>query len=147
MVGAGLCAAGLAVGWGAAVAIEAGITEGGRLFVVGGIGEGEIARLDRGRDNYSLWVITAAKVSGAYVADATLRITDKRRRVILDRILVGPWLLIDLPPGRFTVAATYRGESHTRVTTIHPGDHHQIVFYFDVPDDVRAQGENPASAK
>ena len=85
----------------------------------------------RVRDNFALAVVVAAKGSGAYVADAHLRIRDERQRVVFDRLLGGPWLLIDLPLGRFTVEASYRGELQSRATTIHPGDHHMLVFHFE----------------
>jgi hypothetical protein len=41
--------------------------------------------------------------------------------------------------------ARLQGQSHATVTTIHPGDHHQAVFYFDVDADVLepAEGRSP----
>ena len=120
----------------AAFAEASGRTALGGAYVSGGIGEGEIAALEAQRDKYSLWVITAAKVSGAYLADVRVRITDAKKAVVLDHTMAGPWLLVDLPLGRYEVEASYQGQSLTRPTTIHAGDRHQIVFYFDVPADV-----------
>lgn len=85
------------------------------------------------RDRYSLWVITAAKGSGAYLADVNVRITDAGKKQVLEHAMAGPWLLVDLPPGRYEVEASFRGERHSRATRIEAGDRHQIVFYFDVP--------------
>jgi hypothetical protein len=120
----------------AARAEASGRTALGGAYVSGGIGEGEIAALDAQRDRYSLWVITAAKVSGAYLADVRVRIVDAKKALVFDHTLAGPWLLVDLPLGRYDVEASYQGQTMTRPTAIHAGDRHQIVFYFDVPADV-----------
>lgn len=121
---------------GAALAITSGKTALGGPYASGGIGRGEVTTLDAQRDRYSLWVITAAKVSGAYLADVQLKIRDKDGKLVLDHKLAGPWLLVDLPLGRFEVEAAYRSETFRKATTIHAGDHHQMVFYFDVPAEV-----------
>jgi len=118
------------------MAASAGQTARGGAFVSGGIGEGEIVALDAQREKYSLWVITAAKVSGAYLADVRVRITDENKALVLEHTMAGPWMLVDLPLGRFTVEASYGGQAFSRATTIHPGDRHQMVFYFDVAADV-----------
>ena len=70
-----------------------------------------------------MWVITAAKKSGAYLADVQVKVTDSQQRVVFEAPLDGPWLMIDLPLGRYVVEARLNGETQQRVTTIHPGDH------------------------
>jgi hypothetical protein len=127
-----------------AIAQTSGRTALGGTFVSGGIGESEIAALDAQRDRYSLWVITAAKLSGAYLADVRVRITDANRKLVLEHSMVGPWLLVELPLGRFEVEASYDGRTITRATTIHAGDHHQMVFYFDVAADVLPKSTDAA---
>jgi hypothetical protein len=119
-----------------ATAMTTGQTARGGPFVSGGIGESEIVALDAQRDRYSLWVITAAKVSGAYLADVRVRITDEKKALVLEHTMAGPWMLVDLPLGRFTVEASYGDQTFTRATTIHAGDRHQMVFHFDVAADV-----------
>jgi hypothetical protein len=75
-----------------AMAMTTGQTARGGPFVSGGIGESEIVALDAQRDRYSLWVITAAKVSGAYLADVRVRITDEKKAVVLEHTMAGPWM-------------------------------------------------------
>lgn len=111
-------------------------TADGRAFVSGGIGQAEVKGLEAERDKYSLWVITAARVSGAYLSDVPIRIVDAANRTVFDRKLDGPWLLIDLAPGKYIVEATYRGQTQRRTTSIQHGDHHQVVFHFDSDADV-----------
>jgi len=98
----------------------------------GGIGREEVQALRAEQGKYSFWVITAARMSGAYLVGVRLCITDANGRTVLDRRLQAPWLLVDLPLGRYQVEATYNGEVLRRTTTIHRGDHHQAVFRFRV---------------
>lgn len=102
-------------------------------FLDGGIGRSEIESMDAEKGKYSLWIVTAARVSGAYLADVDVSISDAKGSKVFERTLQGPWLLIDLPLGRYEVRARVGQETVSRTTTIHPGDHHQMVLYFDVP--------------
>lgn len=136
----------LCVGWlvtfsVASAAVDRGILPQSGAFVVGGIGQEEIAQLNAERNNYSFWAITAVKGSGEHLADVRMQISDRSKRVVFDLVLSGPWLLIDLPPGIYEVEATYNGETHAKTTTIRAGGHHQAVFYFNVPH------EAPSGAK
>jgi hypothetical protein len=119
------------------VALDAGaLTRGesaaGRPFVEGGVGASETESMESERVNYSLWVMTAARTSGAHLADAQITIVNDKGERVFERRLDGPWLMIDLPLGRYEVHARMGEQAQSRITTIHPGDHHQIVFYFDV---------------
>ncbi len=135
-------ALGLALGLPAAQAIERGTTASGMAYVSGGVGEAEIAALQGEKDRYSFWLTTAVKRSGAHLAGVRVRITDTTRKVVvLEHTLDGPWLLCALPPGRYDIQAAYREsagspeQTRTGGTTIHAGDHHQMVLYFDTPDE------------
>jgi len=116
--------------------LNRGRTSDGWPYVEGGVGRDEIETLQLERQKYSLWVVTAARKSGAYLTDVTLSVTDARQRLVFERQLLSPWMLIDLPPGRYDAVASYNGEVLRRTTTIHRGDHHQLVFYFNVDADV-----------
>ncbi len=124
-------------------ALTSGTTLQGRAFVSGGVSAEELVQLHEKRDNFSLWVVTAAKRSGAHLADVRLRITDADNRSVFDGKLDGPWLLIDLPLGRYSVQASLNGQTQQRFTTIHPADHHQVFFYFDLPDELSPDPQRP----
>jgi len=108
----------------------------GWAFLEGGVGRAEIESMDAEKGKYSLWIITAARVSGAYLADVELSIADAKGVKVFERRLQGPWLFIDLPLGSYEVRARVGKETVARGTMIHPGDHHQMVLYFDVEGDV-----------
>lgn len=118
------------------LALTRGASSQGWAFLAGGVGRGEIDSMEAERGKYSLWIITAARLSGAYLADVEISITNDTGATVFERRLEGPWLMVDLPLGRYEVQARVGQESQRRVTTIHRGDHHQMVFHFSVDADV-----------
>lgn len=120
---------------GPARAEQRGKTMQGRAYVTGGVAEQEQLKLQAERPAYSLWVITAAVRSGAYLADARLRIHDAKRQLVFDGKLDGPWLFIDLALGQYEVEASWQDQTVRSKTTIHAGDRHQMVAYFKLADD------------
>ena len=126
-------------------AVQQSTTAQGRAYVGGGVTDDERLEMQAQRDRYSLWVLTAARKSGAYLSNVHVVITDMNKTVVFDAPIDGPWLFVDLPLGRYTVQATYRGETQSRVTTIHQGDHHQAIFYFDTGDATAASAGGSAT--
>ena len=119
---------------GVAAGMQQSTTPAGSAYVSGGVSDDERIEMQKTREQYSLWVLTAARKSGAYLSDVHLLITDSAKKVVFDAPIDGPWLFLNLPLGRYTIAATHKGETQHRVTTIHKGDHHQAIFYFDTGD-------------
>lgn len=106
----------------------------GRAAVSGGVGDLEQSRLKEERNQYSLWTITAARGSGAYLSDVRMQITDRTGRTVYTGKLDGPWLMVDLPRGRYTVEASFQDQVQRKTTTIDSDrDRHQMVFHFDTP--------------
>lgn len=140
-----LAAVTLAVGAAAAHAalIEGRTNDGGR-YVAGGIGTEEIEALQQEAHRYSLQLITAAR-TGPYVAGAQVRIVGPGNNVIIDTTVDAPWLLIDLPAGRYTVRATHSGHTVERKLTITPGQPQRAVLHFDVAVD--GEPVDPARAQ
>jgi len=115
-----------------ASAMTHGKSAQGWTFLEGGVGATETESMESERSNYSLWIMTAARTSGAHLSDAEVTIVNDKGEQVFERRLDGPWLMIDLPLGRYEVRARTGEQAQSRITTIHPGDHHQIVFYFNV---------------
>jgi hypothetical protein len=128
-------------GNGARAASE-GTTLAGRPFVSGGVTQDERDALSALRSRYALEVVTAARGSGAYLAGVHVTVIGENGRKLLDTALDGPWLLVDLAPGRYTVDATLGGQAQSRTVTIPAGGRREAYFYFDVEAEVvpRAAG-------
>lgn len=125
-----------------AAAITEGTTADGRRYVTGGIGSDEVATLQSQAAAFSLQLVTAAR-GGAYLADTHVRITGPGNNVVLDTTISGPWLLIDLPGGRYTVRARHSAATVERAITITPGRSQRVVLHFDAVVDQ----EGPALPK
>ncbi len=116
-------------------------TDSGLAYVSGGVSQQELQALRSERSQYSFWLTTAAKGSGAHLADVMVRITDSRSgRVVLEHKMAGPYLMVDLPDGRYTVEATVpqsrSGGPETKRTTVSINGNglRQSVMYFDTGD-------------
>lgn len=132
---------------------ERGVTDRGIAYVSGGVAEVEEDELIAQRKDYSLWLTTASKGSGAFLADVRVRIVDAHtRQMVLEHTLDGPWLFAKLPPGQYQVQATYREfadspeQTLRRTTTIKAGSRRQMLLYFDTSDRVKREVDGPPKA-
>ena len=132
----------------AATAIERGMSPAGVAYASGGVSHSELQELHARRQDFSFWLTTAALRSGAHLADVLVRITPLRgQEPVLEHTLAGPWLFAALPPGRYQVEASLRSAAdrplqvRRGLTTIHAGDHHQMVLYFDTGDEVGTENQ------
>lgn len=117
-------------------AIERGTSPAGVDYVSGGAGAEERLALGEQRGRYSFWLTTAQLKNGAYLSNIRVRIRDEEQHLVLDHVTDGPWLMAQLPPGRYEVEAILQSEKPARIeiqrgqTQIHPGDRHRMVLYF-----------------
>jgi hypothetical protein len=126
-----------------ALAQTSGKSPAGVSFLAGGISIEELRAMDKRKGDFSLWLTTAAKGSGAHLADVKLTITDARKKVVFDAVLPGPWLMVDLPAGSYTLTASFKEQTQSRSTRIHKGDRHQLVLYFESPAEVSPDWKSP----
>jgi hypothetical protein len=113
-------------------------TPSGLPFLSGGVTVEDRATMNTERAQYSLWVTTVAKPSGAYLAGAQLRVVDlKSKAVVLERVMEGPWLMLSLPAGQYQVEARFKRRSSDTFQTlseqvsIAKGGLRQTVLRFD----------------
>ena len=124
-------------------AMVEGRTSQGGAFVSGGIDVGERDALAARRAQASLRITTAARGSGAYLADVQMRIVARDGATVLDTTLDGPWLLVDLAPGDYRVQAVEGTQSLERQVRIRAGAAREIVFYFEAPAESVPKGQEP----
>jgi hypothetical protein len=113
-----------------ASAMTNGRTAQDRPFISGGVTEGELADLRSQRPFFSVSVLTAAKGSGAYLAGVKVTITDAGGKPVLETELDGPYLLVDLLPGKYRLEAVNEGETQTRTLNVRQGAAQRLVLYF-----------------
>jgi len=128
----------------ASQALTTGQTPDGFDFVVGGIGSDELARMATESNGHSLSLRLATRVTGAYLADVVVQITDNAGQHVFKGRLDGPWLLISLPPGRYSITAVYEGEVERAEVVVPVHGHRSVVMRFLADSGLRlAPGEEP----
>ncbi|HEX4234408.1 MAG TPA: hypothetical protein VH041_08870 [Caldimonas sp.] len=90
---------------------------GGIEYINGGAGEESRAAIDAERQEFPLRLVFSV-ASGAYVVADHVDVNDKTGRILgVDN--AGPMLLVKVPPGDYTVDASYGGRTEQR--RIHVG--------------------------
>lgn len=92
------------------VLITRGTTQQGFPYLSGGVSSNERQIMEGLGKDYNV-KITFAERGGAYLADVSLIITGTKGTEIVAATANGPWFFIQLPPGRYTVKATFNGQT------------------------------------
>ena len=85
-------------------------TEQGFPYMSGGIGIDEREVMQSWGGSYNL-KLSFAETSGTYLSDVKLLIEDEKGREVIRTTSNGPWFYVQLPPGTYTVKATFEDET------------------------------------
>ena len=113
--------------WGIATAAEQNVK-----FVSGGVGEDSAQRMAALGKEFNLKLLFAAK-DGHYLGDIAVTISDGAKHKVLETTAEGPFLFAQLPPGRYSIVATYAGLAQTRSIAIAATGRREVVFRWDEP--------------
>jgi hypothetical protein len=119
-----LCAA---AAW--AMPLEIQTFPGGR-YVTGGVGADEQAQMEGLRKQFNLRILTARRKSGEFIADAKVTIM-QRGRTVLDAVMTGPLMLVELAPGAYAVRVEVEGKPIDQTVVIEPRDGRELYLYWD----------------
>jgi len=105
-------------------------TQGSVSFLTGGIGHDEALAMKHAESQYplSMEFVEKAKPHDEYLAAVAVTVKDHKGKTALDTISDGPYLLADLPAGKYTVHAIYDGKTLTKDATVVKGKPQQLVF-------------------
>jgi len=101
--------------------------QGDLTFVTGGVGLDESQALRQAAPHWPLAIRFTGSGSD-YLADVHVTITDTHGNAVLQADSRGPYMLVKLHPGRYTVKATYEGHDETRSVTLKHGVHEKLDF-------------------
>jgi hypothetical protein len=81
-------------------------------YITGGVGSNEAKAMEAQIDKHTLAIELLEKTANRdeFTGDATVDITDQSGTSLLSAQSDGPFMLVDLPPGRYTVTATINGK-------------------------------------
>uniref|UniRef100_UPI003F4930F6 carboxypeptidase regulatory-like domain-containing protein n=1 Tax=Cupriavidus yeoncheonensis TaxID=1462994 RepID=UPI003F4930F6 len=91
-------------------------------YLSGGVGLDESQAMKDAMHNYRLVLEFARKTAygNEYLAGVPVKITDADGKKVLEASANGPFMLVSLPPGRYTVAASYDNETEQRTVRVRP---------------------------
>jgi hypothetical protein len=108
-----------------------GTTEQDRPYITGGVSIEEAYSLEAVRNDFRLWLVTADRTTGAWLAGARATIRDSGGNEVLQTTLEGPYLLADLQPGRYTIETEFNGQRKSESVQIGRQGTRQVIAYFD----------------
>ncbi|MFC0398365.1 carboxypeptidase-like regulatory domain-containing protein [Paraburkholderia rhizosphaerae] len=91
--------------------------QGAVSFTSGGVGLDESHALRAAEHDWPL-SLRFTGPSSEYLADVHVKISDAHGGDVLDTTSRGPYMLVKLPPGRYTVQASYKDHAQTRTVTV-----------------------------
>lgn len=99
-------------------------------YLSGGVGSDQSAEMKGEMHNYPLVLEFAGKTNAGndYLADIPVQISDAHGTVLVDTNARGPFMLVSLPDGRYTVTARYNGTQQRRVVNVATGVHEHEAF-------------------
>lgn len=111
-----------------------GTTEQGLAYMTGGVGTDEREIMQSWGRDYNL-KLAFAEMLGVYLSDVELWI-EKDGREMVHATANGPWFYIKLPPGRYTVKATYEGETkQIKNLQVTEGDRVTRILHWDLKEE------------
>lgn len=116
-------------------ALPATQSQGTAVYLSGGVGADESAAIKAARDQYALSISFSARSAGhdVYLASLPVTIRDASGATVLDIVADGPYLLVQLPPGRYDVAATYAGVERKAKVAIAAGRPQRLALSWAEP--------------
>lgn len=98
-------------------------SQGQTQFLSGGIGKDESEAILQARSSWplTLELTQAAGPKAEYISDVQITIKDELRNTILETTAEGPYLLVKLPPGKYSLDATYNSITLHRKLNIEKG--------------------------
>jgi len=110
-------------------------TQGSIRYATGGIGADEVAAFKAAAPQYPLELLFAQKANpnDVYLADVKVVVKSASGQVLLDTVSGGPFLLAQLPPGKYRIEADNDGVVKQQVVELKAGQHRRVVFVWDAP--------------
>ena len=101
----------------------------GIAYVTGGIGVTEREALNAMAEDFNLKLRFAVK-GGSYTSAVHVLIQDARNTTVLEAVSDGPWFLVALKPGSYTVVASDTNETLRQQVQVPRGRSAELIFRF-----------------
>lgn len=104
----------------------------GISYVTGGVGEGETVAILTEAKQWPL-LLEMSQIEngrGVWIFGASIKILNNAHQVIFDALADGPYMLINLKSGNYSIEAAYQGAIQKRVLSIKPDSPQKISLFW-----------------
>jgi hypothetical protein len=101
---------------------------------VGGIGTDQAQAIKDVMHNYPMVLTFVGKTGNRnqYLSDVPVTITDVNGNTVLETRSDGPFMLVSLPNGHYTVSVSYKGQAEHRTVNISNAAHARQMFVWSM---------------
>lgn len=104
-------------------------------YISGGIGDDHSNAMKAMAKAYQLEVIFIQKLNQReeYLADVQVQIFDHHLKKLLDIATEGPYLLLNMPHGKYLIVSDYKGAVKQQWVNVSKVAHQKVVFWWPIP--------------
>ena len=104
----------------------------GISYITGGVGEGETVAILAEAKQWPLLLELSQIESGrgVWIFGAKIKMIDAKKKVIFDAQADGPYMLINLEAGEYSIEASYQGVEQKRAISIKTGSPQKISLFW-----------------
>ena len=103
-------------------------------YLTGGIGSSEAESMREAAKDYALEIVFVQKLKQLeeFISDVKVQIQDAQKNTVLDVITEGPFLLVNLPNGKYIITAEFNGDIKQQKVNVAAKKHQKIVFWWPI---------------
>ena len=108
--------------------------QGDISYLTGGIGSSEAESMKEVAKDYALEIVLVQKLKKqeAFISDVKVQIQDMQKKTVLDVITEGPYLLVNLPNGKYVITAEFHSDIKQQKVNIGAKKHQKVVFWWPI---------------
>lgn len=102
-------------------------------YINGGIGRGEVKRIEANQTDYNLRLTFSEGPKNDYVTNVVLRIADSQGHTVLALDDAGPLTQVKLAPGRYSVSTRYGDNERNQAVEVRAGVPSELNLHYQPP--------------
>ena len=103
-------------------------------YLTGGIGISEAESMREAAKDYALEIVFVQKLKEQeeFISDVKVQIQDAQKSTVLDVITEGPFLLVNLPNGKYVITAEFNSDTKLQKVNVGAKKHQKVVFWWPI---------------
>ena len=103
-------------------------------YLTGGIGILEAESMREAAKDYTLEIVFVQKLKQLeeFISDVKVQIQDTKKNTVLDVITEGPFLLVNLPNGKYVITAEFNSDTKQQKVNVGAKKHQKVVFWWPI---------------